>query len=69
MFKLLNTFLVLFSNKMMVIRVGIHRSLVRIEKSEDHDQKYDLGLPCLSRPFWSGTSVCNFRTFTESECK
>ena len=24
----------------------------------------DPGLPCLSRPFWQATSVCNFRTFT-----
>ena len=24
----------------------------------------DLGLPCLSKPFWQATSVRNFRTFS-----
>ena len=26
----------------------------------------DLGLHCLSRPFWQATSVQNYRTFTEN---
>ena len=42
--------------------------LVRITNREDPDQtaSSDLGLPCLSRPFWQATSVRNFRTFTAS---
>ena len=48
-----NTFLFLFSNKMLVIRAGIHKMLVRIANREDPDKKqYDLGLHCLTRPFW-----------------
>ena len=43
--KILNPFLFLFSNKMLVFRVGIHKILVRIAKRED------FGLPCLSGPF------------------
>ena len=62
--KISNTFLFLFSNKMMVIRAGIHKLLVRIANKEDLDQKHsDQGLPCLSKPVWQATSVCNFRTF------
>ena len=49
--KILNTFLFLFSNKMLVFRAGIHRMLVR----KDPDQS-DLGLHCLSghfsKSFW-----------------
>ena len=37
--------------------------LVRITNREDPDQS-DLGLHCLSRPFWQATSVQNFRTFS-----
>ena len=44
--KKLNTFLVLFSNKM----VGIHKILVRIANREDPDQSSDSNLRCLSRP-------------------
>ena len=36
--KILNTFLILFSNKMLVIRAGIHRMFVRIVNREDPDQ-------------------------------
>ena len=36
--KMLNTFLFLFSNKMLPIRVGIHKMLVRIANSEVPDQ-------------------------------
>ena len=41
--------------------------LVRIAIMEDLDQmkkQSDLGLCCLSRPFWQATSVRNFRAFT-----
>ena len=39
--------------------------LVRIAKREDPDQTAsDLGLHCLSCPFWQATDVRNFRTFT-----
>ena len=36
--KILNTFLFLFSNKMEVIRAGIHKMCVRIANREDADQ-------------------------------
>ena len=29
----------------------------------------DLGLHCLSRPFWKATTVQNFRIFTVIQCK
>ena len=35
---LLNTFLVLFSNKMLVFRNGVHKILARIANKEDPDQ-------------------------------
>ena len=44
---------------MLIIRAGTHKMLVRIANKEDPD----LGLCCLSRPFWMATSVQNFRTF------
>ena len=54
-YKILNTFLFLFSNEMLVFRTGIHKMLVRIENREDPDQtlkkQSDLGLLCLSRTF------------------
>ena len=53
-------FLILFSNKMMVI----HKMLVRRANRKDLSQS-DLGLHCLSGSFWQATSVQNFRTFTE----
>ena len=36
--KILNTFLGLFLNKMLVIKAGIHQMLVRRAKREDADQ-------------------------------
>ena len=36
--KMLNTFLFLFTNKILVIRAGIHKMLVRIANREDPDQ-------------------------------
>ena len=69
--KISNTFLFLFSNtyKMLVIRIGIHKMLVRIANRKDPDQTASeeavwSGLHCLSRHFWQATSVRNFRTFT-----
>ena len=57
------TFFILL-NKMLVIRAGFLKMLVRIANREDLDQKQsDLGLCCLSVPFWKATSVGNFRTF------
>ena len=38
MFKMLNTFLILFPNKTLVIRAGTHKMLVRIANKEDPDQ-------------------------------
>ena len=48
-------YLVRFSNKMLVFRVDIHKMLVRIANREYPD----LGLPCLSMPFWQTTGVRN----------
>ena len=36
--KISNTFLILFSNKMLMFRAGIHKILVRIANREDPDQ-------------------------------
>ena len=36
--KILNTFLFLFSNEMMVIKAGNHKMLIRIANREDLDQ-------------------------------
>ena len=50
---------------MVVIRAGINKMLVRIANREDPDQtQSDLGLHCLSRPFWLATSVQKFRAST-----
>ena len=60
-FKISNIFLSLFSNKMMFFRAETHKLLVIIANMEDLDQtaqkQSDLGLPCLSRPYWQVTSV------------
>ena len=55
---------------MLAFRAGIHKFLVRIANREDKTlirlllkKQPDLGLPCLSRPFWQATSVQNFKTF------
>ena len=45
--KISNIFLFLFLNKMLVIRAGIHKMLVRKANREEPDQKqFDLGLHC-----------------------
>ena len=65
-FAISNTFLFLFSNKMLVIRAGNHKMLVRIANKEGFDQTASslLGFCCLSGPIWQATSVQNFRTYT-----
>ena len=40
-FQILNIFLFLFSNKMLVFRAGIHKMLVRIANREDPDQSWN----------------------------
>ena len=67
--KISNTFLFLFSNKILLIRAGIHKMLVRIANREDPDQTAyskvsGLSLHYLCRPFWQATSDPNFRTFS-----
>ena len=52
--KITNTFVFLFSNKMLAFSAGIHKKLVRIPNREDPDQTASteaLGLHCLSRSF------------------
>ena len=56
--KVSNTFLVLFSNKMLISRAGIHKMLVRIANRKDPDQtaSESLILICtLSWPFLAGS--------------
>ena len=53
--KILNTFFILFSNKMLVIKAGIQEMLVRIANRDDPDQTACFGL------FWQASSVQNFR--------
>ena len=36
--KILNTFLFLFSNKMLLFRAGIHKMFVKVANKEDPDQ-------------------------------
>ena len=36
--KILNTFLFLFSSKLLVIKAGIYKMLIRIATREDYDQ-------------------------------
>ena len=55
--KISNTFLFLFSNTMLVFRVGNYKILFRIVNREDHDHTSDLGLCCLYRHFGQATSV------------
>ena len=50
--KISNTFLLLFSNKMLAIGAEIHKMFVRTANREDPDQTASkLGLHCLSRTF------------------
>ena len=53
---------------MMVNRARTHKLLVRIANRE-YQKQSDLGLLCLSRPFWQATNVRKFRTFTVFQCK
>ena len=50
-----NTFLFLFSNKMLVIRAEIYKMLVRIANREDSDLTSDMGLSHLSGPLLQAT--------------
>ena len=55
--KILNTFLLLFSNKMLVFSAGSHKMLIRITNREDPDQtdfqkQSDLGLCCFVKAFF-----------------
>ena len=56
-FKISNTHLFLFSNKMLAIRAGILKKPSRIANREDPDKtasgQSDLGLCCLSVFFWN----------------
>ena len=40
------------------------RNMEDPDKTAFSQKESDLGLPCLSWPFWQATSVRNFRTFT-----
>ena len=62
--KILNTFLFLLLNELLITKAGIHKMLVRIANSEDPDQTASSGLYCLSQPFWQTTCVQNLRTST-----
>ena len=51
----LKSSLFLFSYKMLVIRAGLHKMLVRIANSEEPDEtasSEDLGLHCLPKAVW-----------------
>ena len=52
----------MFSNKLLVIRAGIHKQLVRIGYREDPDQTAS-GSALFALVFWQATSVRNFRIF------
>ena len=67
--KISNTFLFLFSNKMLVFRTGIYKMLVRVANKERPQSDsfftlFSVGLSCLPRPYSQTTSVPNFRIFT-----
>ena len=52
MFKIWKTLELLFSTKMLIIRAGIHKMIVRIlSNRENPNQQSDLGLHSLSMPF------------------
>ena len=52
--KISNTFLFLLLNKMLVIRAGIHKLLVRIANMEDPDQT------AFSEAVWSGSALFGY---------
>ena len=54
--KILNKFLFLFLNKMLVCMAGTHKMLVKITNR----LHLLLGMHCLSMPFWQTTNVRNF---------
>ena len=51
------TLFFLCSDKMLVIRAGYHKMLVRIANREDTDRQSDLDLHCLSWPFCPAPSA------------
>ena len=66
-YKVSNTFLFLFSNKMLVIRIGINKILVRIANRKEPDQASSSeadwsGLHCLLMLLRHAASVRNLRT-------
>ena len=67
--KISNALHFLFSTKVLVIRAGIHKMLLKIANKEDPDQpaSSDLGLHCLSRHLRQATHVRNFRTLALAE--
>ena len=67
--KISNTFLFLFSNKLLLFRSGISKYLSEYQTEKTLIRlllqgQSDLGLRCLSRPFWRATDVQNLKTFT-----
>ena len=71
--KYLNTFLFLFSNKMLVIRLEFTKSMTEYKTVKTLirqllQKQSDQGLHCLSGPFWWATNIQNFKTFTVSIC-
>ena len=42
---------------MLIVEAGIHKMLVKITNREDPEKQSDLGLHCLSRPFWRVNSA------------
>ena len=71
------TFLLfLYSTKMLFIRDGFHKNACPNKQTGKTliklllQKQFDLGLHCLSRPFWQATSISNFRKFTvDLKCK
>ena len=49
--KIVNTFLIMFSNKLLVIKAGILKSIVRLANREDPDQT------AASEAVWSGSAL------------
>ena len=58
--KILNTFLILVSNKMLIFRAGIHKVLVRIAKREDPDQTASSGSVLFVLAFLAGSWCSKF---------
>ena len=68
--KILNPSLILFLNKILVIRAGIKKKCLSEYQTVKTQirlllkKQFDLGLHCLSRPLWQASSVENFRICT-----